>query len=69
MKFNIGHGPSGTANWLTIHSKDEGDQGPGSRKEAYDISSLVAEFRSVDLEKSDIIRARFETHLAEPMSV
>jgi len=69
VKFDIGRRARRTANGFAIHSKDETDQRLRWLKKSNDVRPLITEFRTIDIDEADIIRARIETQLAKPLSI
>jgi len=69
MKFDIGRRSRRTANGLAIHSEYETDKRLRWLEKSKDVGPLNAKFGMIDINEANIIRARIEAQLAEPMTI
>ena len=65
MEFQIGDGAGGGSDGLTIHPKNEGEGGAGSRERGLDFGTVRVEFRSVDGDDSCVGCSAVESELAQ----
>jgi hypothetical protein len=64
MEFDIGYGPSGIVNRLTIQANYETDQCFRKGKVAQNFISLTGKLPLININKANVVSAGFKTEVA-----
>lgn len=69
VELQVGDGPGRCADGLPVHAHHVADEGAGIRNVPQDVGPLIIEFGAVDFHETDIVCARVQRLLPQPLGL